>query len=331
MDVDAFVTAHSAEWQRLEELVKRRRLSADEADELVSLYQRVSTHLSVVRSSAPDPSLVARLSMLVNRARQAVTGSHEPAWREVARFFVVELPAALYRTGRLTVAVALAFVAVSVATGAWVAGDPQVQAALGSDSEIRALCEVQFESYYSENPAASFAGQVWTNNARVAAFSVAFGITGVFPVYVFVQNAIGIGATGGLMASCDRLDLFFGLITPHGLLELTCVFVALAAGLRLFWAWVDPGPRSRVDALAQEGRAMIGIALGLVPVLLVSGVVEAFVTPSPLPTWARIAVGALVWGVFVAYVVVLGRRAVRAGETGDVRREFAGDRDLVSG
>ena len=331
MDVDAFVTAHSAEWRRLEELVRRRRLSAAEADELVSLYQRVSTHLSVVRSSAPDPSLVARLSMLVNRARQAVTGSHEPAWRELARFFAVELPAGLYRTGRLTVAVAVAFLAIGFATGAWVAGDPQVQSALGSDADIRALCDVQFESYYSENPAVSFAGQVWTNNARVAALSIAFGITGVFPLYVFVQNAIGIGATGGLMASCDRLDLFFGLITPHGLLELTCVFVALAAGLRLFWAWVDPGPRSRVDALAQEGRAMIGIALGLVPVLLVSGVVEAYVTPSPLPTWARIAIGAAVWLLFVAYVVVLGRRAVRAGETGDVRREYAGDRDLVAG
>ncbi len=76
---------------------------------------------------------------------------------------------------------------------------------------------------------------------------------------------------------------------------------------------------------------MVGIALGLVPVLLLSGVVEAFVTPSPLPTWARIAIGALVWGLFVAYTVVLGGRAVRAGETGDIRREFAGDRDLVSG
>ncbi|WP_380167514.1 stage II sporulation protein M [Jannaschia sp. R86511] len=331
MDVDAFVQAHSGEWARLEQLLKRGRLDAAEADELVSLYQRVATHLSVVRSSAPDPSLVARLSTLVNRARQAVAGSREPVWRDVARFFVVEFPAALHRAGRLTVAVAVAFVLIGGVSGWWVAANPDVQASLASDADIRALCEVQFEAYYSENPAASFAGQVWTNNAWIAAQSIAFGITGIFPVYVFVTNAIGVGSTGGLMASCDRLDLFFGLITPHGLLELTAVFVALAAGLRVFWAWVDPGPRSRVEALGQEGRAMIGIAVGLVPVLLVSGVVEAYVTPSPLPTWARIAVGAVVWGAFVAYVVVLGGRAVRAGETGDLRKELRGDRDLVSG
>lgn len=76
---------------------------------------------------------------------------------------------------------------------------------------------------------------------------------------------------------------------------------------------------------------MIGIAVGLIPVLFVSGIVEAYVTPSPLPTWARIAVGFVVWAAFVAYVVVLGRRAVRAGETGDLRKELRGDRDLVAG
>lgn len=331
MDVDAFVTAHSGEWARLEQLIGRGRLSAEEADELVSLYQRTSTHLSVVRSSAPDPSLVARLSTLVNKGRQAVAGSREPVWRDVARFFTTEFPAAVHRAGRLTVVVAVAFLVVGGASGWWVAANPEVQAALASDADIRALCEVRFESYYSENPAASFAGRVWTNNAWVAALSIALGITGPFPVWVFLQNAVNVGATGGLMASCDRLDLFFGLITPHGLLELTAVFVAMAAGLRLFWAWVDPGPRPRLEALSQEGRAMIGIAVGLVVVLFVSGIVEAYVTPSPLPTWARIAIGAVVWLAFVVYVVVLGGRAVRAGETGDLRSELRGDRDLVAG
>jgi uncharacterized membrane protein SpoIIM required for sporulation len=120
------------------------------------------------------------------------------------------------------------------------------------------------------------------------------------------------------MASADRLDLFLGLITPHGLLELTAVFVAGGAGIRLGWQIISPGRRPRSVALAEEGRATLTIALGLVVVLLVSGVVEAFVTPSPLPTWGRIAIGALVWVAFLAYVVVLGRRADRAGDIGDV-------------
>jgi uncharacterized membrane protein SpoIIM required for sporulation len=331
VDLDAFVATHADEWQRLDRLSRRRSLTPGEVDDLVSLYQRTATHLSQVRSASPDPTLVARLSLIVNRARQRVTGVHEPAHREVARFFRWSFPAALYRLRWLTLAVTVAFVGIGWATGAWVAGSDEVRASMLSDGAIRQLCEVEFAAYYSSDPAGSFAARVWTNNAWIAAISIAFGITGVFPLVVFVQNALNVGMIGGLMASCGRLDLFFGLITPHGLLELTAVFVALAAGLRLFWAWIDPGPRPRLDSLATEGRALFGVALGLVPVLFVSGIVEAFVTPSPLPTWARITVGALVWAAFVAYGLVLGGRATRAGHTGDIRREFAGEVQPVAG
>lgn len=106
---------------------------------------------------------------------------------------------------------------------------------------------------------------------------------------------------------------FFGLITPHGLLELTAVFTAGAAGLRVFWTIVDPGPRPRAQALGQEGRALFTVAGGLAVVLAVSGVVEAFVTPSGLPTWARILIGVAVWSGYLFYCWFFGRRAVAAG------------------
>ena len=115
-------------------------------------------------------------------------------------------------------------------------------------------------------------------------------------VYVLAQNAINVGIVGGLMVANGRGDVFFGLIAPHGLLELTAVFVAAGAGMRLGWQWFDPGPRPRSVALAEEGRAAVAIAMGLAVVLLVSGVIEGFVTPSPLPTWARIGIGALALG-----------------------------------
>jgi hypothetical protein len=112
--------------------------------------------------------------------------------------------------------------------------------------------------------------------------------------------------------------VFFGLISPHGLLELTAVFVAAGVGLRMGWSWVDPGPLPRSRALAASGREAITVALGLVVVLAVSGVIEAFVTPSPLPTWARVGIGVLAEAAFLTYVIRFGRRAVRAGETGDL-------------
>ena len=325
VDLDAFVSVHRDEWDELERLVARRRLSGRDADRLVLLYQRAATHLSALNSAAPDPVVVGRLSSLVARARSRLTGAREPLWRDVARFFVVSFPAALWRIRWWTAAVAAAFLLVAVASGAWVAGDPAVQATMGSDAEIRRLVETDFERYYSEHPAASFAARVWTNNAWIAAQSVAFGITGVWVVWILAQNALNVGAVGGLMAAHGRADLFFGLILPHGLLELTAVFVAAAAGLKVFWAWVDPGPRPRSRSVAEEGRALVTVAMGLVVVLLVSGVIEAFVTPSGWPTALRITVGALALAAFLAYAALLGRRAVAAGETGDVRAEHAGD------
>ena len=331
MDVDAFVAAHRGEWARLEELVRRAgrgrrsRLDGDEVDELVALYQRVATHLSVVRSATPDPALLGRLSTLVARARSAVTGAHSPAWRDLARFFTVTYPAALYRSWRWWASVGLAFVVVGLVVGVWVAGDPQVQATIAAPEQVRQLVEHEFEDYYSSAPAGSFAAKVATNNAWVSALALALGIFLLPVVWLLWQNALNVGVAGGLMAANDRLGLFFGLILPHGLLELTCVFVAAGAGLRLGWSWVDPGPRTRATALRQEGQAAGALAVGLAATLMVSGVVEAFVTPSPLPTWARVGIGATLWAGFLAYVVVLGGRAVRAGELGDLRGAGATD------
>ncbi|MDH6188997.1 putative membrane protein SpoIIM required for sporulation [Streptomyces sp. CZ24] len=141
---------------------------------------------------------------------------------------------------------------------------------------------------------------------------------------VLLLNMVNFGVGIGLMASAGRLDTFLGLLVPHGLLELTAVFVAAGTGLRLGWTVVDPGPRRRRDALAQEGRAALGMALGLAPVLLVSGAIEAFVTPSGLPTWARITIGAAAEAAFLVYVYAVGGRAAWAGHTGDLSADEGG-------
>jgi hypothetical protein len=103
------------------------------------------------------------------------------------------------------------------------------------------------------------------------------------------------------------------------------VFVAAGVGLRVGWSWIDPGRRTRAEALAEAGRSAVGIAIGLAGVLLISGIIEAFVTPSGLPTWARIAIGVAAWGAFIAYVWTYGRRAAMAGETGDLAQRDRAD------
>jgi uncharacterized membrane protein SpoIIM required for sporulation len=323
VDIDFYVARHRPEWQRLELLVRRaarpKRLSGGEFDELVDLYQRATTHLSVVRTRSPEPGLVDALSGLVTRARAVVAGARDPSWRAVSRFLLETFPAAVYARRWWLLGTTVACVAVSLALGFWIANDPFVAGSLQPADQVRALCDSQFSDYYRSHPAGSFAAQVWTNNVWVAAGAICFGaLLGLPTIALLFFNSLNVGLSGGYMASCGKTGEFFTLILPHGMLELTAVFIAGAAGLRIGWRIIEPGPRRRSEALAEEGRSAIGIALGLIVYLAISGMLEAFLTPSPLPGPVRVGIGFLVWGVVFGGTLVLGRRATRAGVTGDL-------------
>ena len=219
----------------------------------------------------------------------------------------------------------------AVVIGWWLLDHPRIESSMASPEQIRQLVTNDFEGYYSEFAATSFALRVWTNNFWLSALCIALGVFCLPVIYLLVTNMLNVAVIGSIMVRYDRAGLFFGLILPHGLLELTCVFVAAGVGLRLFWTWVSPGPRTRVQALAQEGRAALGVALGLVVLLLLTGLIEAFVTPSGLPTWARVGIGVLVEAAFFAYVFTVGRWAHHRGETGDLAEADRGYAAPVAG
>lgn len=331
MDADAFAAAHSAEWDRLVALAKRRGLDGEASDELIGDYQSAATQLSTLAASDGDSAYTERLSTALAAARLRFTGASSSATGATARFFAVSLPAALYRVRWTTLGVAVGSVIVAVLAAWWLVSDPRALAAVGSSTDLKQYLNHDFIDYYSRNPAASFAGQVWTNNAWLAAQSIATGIVGVYVPYILIQNAANVGVAAGIFAHYGREDVLFSYILPHGLLELTSLFVAAAAGLRIFWAWIAPGARTRGQALAEEGRALFAIAVGTAISLFVSGLIEGFVTPSALPVWVKITIGAIALAAFLGYMLIVGRRAAKAGETGDLLEADAGARRLVAG
>ena len=331
MDLDAFVLTHRPAWSRLEHLAGRRRLSGAESDELTELYQQVATHLSVIRSGAPDASAIGYLSALLSKARTRSASARVLTRAGLADVVVRRFPAALYRTRRWWLTAMLGSYALVAVMIAWLLAHPQVESSMLSPAQVNQLVNNDFSGYYSESASSHFAAQVWTHNALVAAGCIALGIFGVPVFFLIWQNLLNLAVIGSIMIRHHRTAVFFGMITPHGLLELTAVFVAAGTGLRLMWAWVAPGPRTRSQALAAEGRSAGGVAIGLAVVLLVSGIIEGFVTPSGLPTWARISIGVLAEALFLTYVFVLGRRAVAAGHTGDIAAHLREDRLAVAG
>lgn len=330
MDIDALRASRGPAWTRLHELGARRRLDGPEIDELALLYRQGAGDLAAVRAQNPDPDLIRSLSRDLAVARGRLTGTSGASTTAVSRWFRVSLPAALYDTRWWILGVMAAFLGVAAAQAWWLLRDPSLFASLGSPSQLEGYARHDFVAYYSQDTSAQFGASVWLNNAFIALQCVGGGITGLYPVYVLFQNATSIGVSAAVVLHYAGPAQFFAFILPHGVPELTAIWIAGAAGLRVFWSLLVPGPRPRLQAVAATGRAMVTIALGLVILLFGSGLVEGFVTPSGLPVGVKIALGAALTAAVWAYLLVIGGRASRAGFTGDLESD-AGDAAPVSG
>lgn len=330
MDADALTDARRAEWARLDEL-SRAALDGAAVDELIVRYRAASADLAQLKTSVGDSPQGNYLSTILVRARMRLTGASDSVLTQAARFFAGQLPAALYRLRWTTLIVAVSFVVIALGTAFWISNDPALIATLGPPDALQQYADESFTGYYTENPAAVFMGMVWTNNAWIALQCVLFGVTGIWPLYMIVQNAFGLGVSGAVMIAHGHGDVMLLYILPHGMLELTCIFVAAAAGLHVFWSWVAPGNRTRTESLAIQGRSLATVALGLVFALFLAGLVEGFVTGWALPWPLKIGIGAAALAVFLIYMLVVGGRAYRRGETGDLVEYEAGTPRLLAG
>jgi len=331
MDLDAYSAAHRDEWDELARLGAKTRFSGAEADELIDHYQSGASQLSAIKTTAGQTAQGDRLSLWLSRARLRFTGASSNVLSQLPRFFAYQLPAALYRVRWLSLIVSVASVVVALIYGFWAAGDPHVLLATrGTESDMEQYAK-DFVDYYSNYSGSSFTGFVWTNNAWIAAQAVFLGIFGVFTPVIVFSNAQTVGLTGAGMGHVGQLDVFFLHIAPHGQLELYSIFLAGATGMMIFWSWIAPGARTRAQALKEDGRALFTIVVGLAGALFVSGVIEGFVTRQPWPWPIKIGIGTVALAAFLFYQWGVGRRAARAGETGDLEEFEAGAKQLVAG
>ncbi len=320
MDIDAFVATHQGAWWRLQQLTQKTRkvahVSPDELDELVHLYQRGGANLAHARVEyATDSALVSRLTLLVADAHGVLYGQPDPEVRRgVQQFAMVTFPAAIYSLRRYIAVAALLTCLPWAVFQIWLAVSPAAFDAAAPEAAAQQYIEQDFEAYYSNQPSQNFATQVFFNNIRVGFLAFAAGILlCVVTAALLAYNGANIGIAGGLFTNVGQADKFWGLILPHGLLEMSAVIVAGAAGLRIGWAIIDPGDRSRGNALTEEARRAGSVLVGLVVAFLLAALVEGFVTGRPWPTSLRIGIGVLVFTVFWGWTIRFALRARREG------------------
>ncbi len=322
--LDSYVLENSAEWARLEALVeqankKSKRISGEDLDELLMRYQRSSAHLSYVRSTYGDPQLTARLTRAVAGARAVIYGSQPRVRGALRTFFAATFPAAVWvaRTQVLVAAIALLLPWAIVAV--WMMNSPAAIEAFAPPALREAYINEDFEAYYSSAPAAEFSSKVFLNNIQVSFLAFVTGILFAVPtIALLVFNGANVGVAAGLFHDAGEGSKFWGLILPHGLLEITAIIVAGGAGLRMGWSMIVPGDRTRTQSLIQEAQRSVSIILGLIIVFILAGLIEGFVTPSPLETWARISIGVAAFVAFWSYILAFGPSAAAQGHTGSI-------------
>lgn len=330
MNIDRFIATNQQAWNRLDGLTRRARrnparLHPAELEELVELYERVNTHLSLARTQLGDPSLATALTGLTARAGAVVYGHRSRTWRAIVRFFADTFPAAVWYARRFVLVSFALFIVPAAALAIWLGNSTRALNVAAPEAVREAYVEEDFEAYYNSSASGQFATEVTTNNIMVGVIAFASGVLFcVFTAYLLILNGAMLGQALGLFIAASQQPKFWGLIIPHGLLELSAVFLAGAAGLRLGWTLIDPGDRPRGAAMTEEGRRAVSIVIGLVAVFSTAGLIEGFVT-GRWPTWARVGVGVAVEIVFLFYVVVRGRSAASRGLTGAIGEDrYAG-------
>jgi uncharacterized membrane protein SpoIIM required for sporulation len=314
VNLDRFIADRRPSWDELDALLvaargRPERIGAEGMRRLGALYRGAAADLAVARRRFPAEAAVAALEDLVGRAHSVVYGTtvrRESAIQFLARGYwrrVGERPALL------AVAAVLLLLPTLVA-GVWAWDDPGAAGALLPESG-EAVGRPRTEGTdlgLSPGEQASFSAGIFTNNIRVTFGAVAGGISfGLLTAAVLIFNGVLIGVVTGVGVSAGNGPALVELIVPHGVLELSCIVVAGAAGLRIGWALVDPGRRPRLQALATEGRAAVELVLGTAGWLVVAGLIEGLVTPRGIGPWWAVSVGLGMGAVYWALVWRLGR------------------------
>jgi uncharacterized membrane protein SpoIIM required for sporulation len=313
MTLDRFERERAAGWGALEAALTRsrgrpERLGHDGVLELGALYRGAAADLALARRLFPGDPLTARLETLVIRARAVVyadVGRRRAPWdfivngywRLIAERKMVVLLAAVLMFGGAV----FAFV--------WGWSDPDAAAGLVPGDFINGADPPRGSRGLSASESAAFSSQIFTNNIQVTLQSFAAGLLfAVGGAFMLVYNGLILGAVLGVAAANGNAGQVLRLIVAHGVLELSCIVVAAAAGLQIGWALVSPGPLRRRDAVAAQARPAMAMVLGTAPWLVVAGLVEGYVSPAGFGGAAPYLVGLGLGGLYWGLVVWRGRR-----------------------
>ncbi len=320
---DRFIDNRKNAWQRLEDLLglvdstSLKRLHREEVRELGRIYRRTASDLAIARAESRDPRLINYLNSLVIRAHGRIYRADAQGGQRIRGFFAREFPRAFRRTWRYTALSFSVFMLFSVIgfTGSF--RDPEFSEIVGVPPSFRELY-IETKTHWWENLNEANqvgASYILTNNIQVTIYTFAFGaMFGVGTLFYLAYNGANIASVVALTYRAGFGNDLVTFMVAHGVIELSCVFMAGGTGLLIGSALIMPGDLSRADALKTRGKDAVRLMMGVAVLLVLAGIIEGFISPAPIDPRIKFGIGAITGIALYSYLLLAGREP--HGETG---------------
>ena len=316
MTLGNFVRENRPQWQRLETLLgtmetrNLREVGQPFLQELIALYRATIGDLAYAQTHFRGTSLLLFLSQLVGRAHVQVYRPHRLTAREAERFVRRGIPQAVRRNFQPVLWSAIIFLLGTVLGLSAVQFDERAASLILPSRVLDAIYSGHMWTggIFSVIPAPVASTFIFTSNASVALLAFSGGLSaGLITFWILLQNGFMLGVVCKLCVNYGLGSGLFDFVASHGLLEISSIIVAGGAGFVLANALLHPGPHRRRDALAREGRSAVRMVMACLPALLIAGGIEAFISPSSIPTGAKAALGLTLGMAFWLYLLLTGK------------------------
>jgi uncharacterized membrane protein SpoIIM required for sporulation len=320
--IDRFIDQRKSAWQRLEDLLKLldgsslRRLHREEVRELGRIYRRTASDLAIARAESRDPRLINYLNSLVIRAHGRIYQADTQGGSRIKEFFVRGFPQTFRRTWRYT---ALSFGVFALFSAIGFLGtkyDPEFSELMGVSPSFRELyIETKTHWWEDLNEANQVgASAIATNNIQVTIYTFAFGaLFGVGTLFYLAYNGANIASVVALTYRAGFGNDLVTFMVGHGVIELSCIFMAGGAGLLIGSALLMPGDLSRADALKSRGKQAVRLIIGIAVLLVIAAIIEGFISPAPIPAAIKYSIAAITGIALYSYLLLAGRDDAREG------------------
>jgi uncharacterized membrane protein SpoIIM required for sporulation len=294
MQVDKFYQSRQADWLALTKLLDRSQsdihhLSPDDINTLGRLYRAATSDLALAQRDFPSHRVTAYLNQLVARAHAVVYRSEPLALNRLWQFVTSGFPAVYREAFRFTLVAALLFIIPALVAGLGTAWQPETARWLLPAGAQDLISTIERQELWTNIPiderpyASSF---IMRNNIQVAFLAFGGGmLAGVFTVWLMIYNGLLLGVITGLTAYHDVGFELWTFVIGHGVVEISVIFIAGGSGLMLGWAVIQPGLLRRRDALAIAARKAVRLVIGCVPLLILAGLIEGFISPAENIPW----------------------------------------------